>query len=258
MPDPRPPRADRGDAPLIPGYRVIRELGRGGFGAVFLAEQERLGGMVAVKAFDPRGMSEQSRGDYLNRFLQEARILAKLRGPREHRAGVRPGEGRRGARLHRHGVRGGAIAPPGGSAGAPARLDDAVRVAREAARALAAAHALGVVHRDVKPENVMIAAESGRAKVMDFGIARSDDAPFITASREAFGTPSYMPPEQLYGAGNADHRADIYSLSVVLYSLVTGRIPFDETNPSRWRSASATTRRPLRRASERTCRKSWN
>jgi len=207
-------------AALSSQYAVERELGRGGMAVVFLARDVRLDRFVAIKVLPPHVASD---ADVRELFLREARTAARLSHPNivaVFRADELSGhpffampfiEGENLAeRVTTHG----ALQPA-----------DAVRWLREVAWALAYAHARGVIHRDVKPENIMIERGSGRAIVTDFGIARVEFAPRLAQDALIAGTASYMSPEQIAGTP-LDGRSDLYSLGVVGFLLLSGRLPF--------------------------------
>jgi len=201
-------------------YSLERELGRGGMGIVYLARDLRLERVIAVKLLPPdRAKDAVAR----ERFVREARMAAQLSHPN-----IIPihaveeigdfvffvmsyvdGE-TLGARVRREG----ALKP-----------HDAARILREVAWALAYAHGQGVVHRDVKPDNILLERGSGRALVADFGIARSVQAYALSGEDELVGTPEYMSPEQATGDA-LDGRSDLYSLGVVGYYALSGRLPF--------------------------------
>jgi eukaryotic-like serine/threonine-protein kinase len=207
-------------------YTVERELGRGGMATVYLARDRRHDRDVAVKVLDqaitPGGAE---------RFLREIRIAAKLTHPHVlsvHDSGETDGvlyyvmPYVEGETLRTRLAREGALP-----------IGDAVRLMRELADALAYAHGHGVMHRDLKPENVLLSA--GHAVVADFGIAKAlaaatqgGDAPLagLTSTGVAIGTPAYMAPEQAVGDATMDHRADLYSLGVMSYEMLTGNHPF--------------------------------
>jgi eukaryotic-like serine/threonine-protein kinase len=201
-------------------YSLERELGRGGMGIVFLARDLRLERVVAVKLLPP----ECARNATLReRFVREARMAAKLSHPNiiAIHAVEESGdfvffvmsyiEGETlGARVRREG----SLKP-----------HDAARILREVAWALAYAHAQGVIHRDVKPDNVLLETRGGRALVADFGIARLVQATGVSGEGEIVGTPEYMSPEQASGEV-ADGRSDLYALGVVGYFALSGRLPF--------------------------------
>lgn len=207
-------------AALAGRYALEREVGRGGMGIVYLARDLRLERVVAVKLLPPERARD---GALRERFLREARTAARLSHPHiiplhavEEAGGfvyfvMALVEGETlGARVRREG---------------PLKPHEAARVLREVAWALAYAHAQGVVHRDVKPDNILIERGTGRALVADFGIARLVQAPGASGEGELVGTPEYMSPEQASGDA-VDGRADLYSLGVVGYFALTGRLPF--------------------------------
>jgi len=200
-------------------YSLERELGRGGMGIVYLARDLRLERVVAIKLLPP----DRGAAPLRERFLREARTAARLSHPHiipihsvEHAGdfvffvmAFVDGE-TLGARLRRDGF---------------LKAHDAARILREVAWALAYAHGQGVVHRDVKPDNVLLERGSGRALVADFGIARLVQAPGTSGEGEVVGTPEYMSPEQASGS-SIDGRSDLYSLGVVGYYALSGRLPF--------------------------------
>lgn len=212
-------------AALAGEYSLQRELGRGGMGIVYLARDVQLDRDVAIKVLPSHlASSPKSR----ERFLREARTAAGLSHPHIvpiHRVGEAGGfvffvmsyvEGETlGERLRTRGP-----LPPA----------DAARVLREVAWALAYAHGRGIVHRDVKPDNILLEAATGRALVTDFGIASGADTPGPDTDREKImGTAHFMSPEQ--GAGETvDGRSDLYALGVVGYLSVSGRLPFEAQN----------------------------
>jgi serine/threonine-protein kinase len=213
-------------AALATQYAVERELGRGGMGAVFLARDIRLDRPVAIKVLPPHLAAE---GELRELFLREARTAARLSHPNivaVFRADELAGhpffampfiEGENLAER----VSGEGVLPAA----------DTVRILREVAWALAYAHARGVIHRDVKPENIMIERGSGRAIVTDFGIARVEFAPALEQDALILGTASYMSPEQING-DPLDGRSDLYALGVVGFLLLSGQLPFSAANVS--------------------------
>ena len=202
----------------IPGYKILRQLGRGGMATVYLAMQESVQREVALKVMSPSLLADP---DFGERFLREARIAAKL----HHRNVVGVHDVGRAGEYHYIAMEylgGGAALAKDGK---PRPVGFALRVTREIATALNYAHAKGFVHRDVKPDNILL-REDGSAALTDFGIARaSDSATHMTRTGTVIGTPHYMSPEQARGRA-LDGRADLYSLGVVLYELLTGRVPF--------------------------------
>jgi serine/threonine protein kinase/tetratricopeptide (TPR) repeat protein len=206
----------------IPGYRLLREIGRGGMGSVWLAVQESLGREVALKLLSPHLSADPLASE---RFLREARIAAKLVHRHIvgiHDVGVHAGQ----PYLAMEYMPGGTVAPAEGEAMAPR---EALEVVRQIALALDRAHRDGVIHRDLKPENILRRADGSYA-LADFGIARTLDAPggALTQENTTLGTPYYMSPEQLQ-ALPLDGRSDLYGLGVVLYQLLTGRLPYRGT-----------------------------
>ena len=208
----------------IPGYRIVRELGRGGVGRVFLAVQESLGREVALKLLSPQFVADAV---VTERFLREGRIAARLTDRHiisVYDVGVHAGQ----PYLAMEYVTGGAIATD-----APIAASEALEIAREIALALDHAHSEGVIHRDLKPENILC-RKDGSYALTDFGIACAlcaDDTSNPTLTREGttVGTPYYMSPEQLQ-AKPLDGRSDLYSLGVVLYQLLTGEVPYRGTD----------------------------
>jgi eukaryotic-like serine/threonine-protein kinase len=200
-------------------YRLESKLGSGGMSTVYLAQDQVLDRPVAIKLLH-REISEEA--DQLERFRREARAAARLSHP--NLVGVIDAgedEGRpyivfeyvEGQTLKRR------IQEEGGLS-----VDEAVAYAIEIGRGLTAAHARKLVHRDVKPQNVLIDPD-GRAKVTDFGIARSLESEGMTATGRVLGTTDYVSPEQAMGEV-VDERSDVYSLGVVLYEMLTGEVPY--------------------------------
>jgi serine/threonine-protein kinase len=205
-------------------YRVLRELGRGAMGVVYLAEDESLQRQVAIKTLLlPEDARERQQLEA--RFRQEAKAAAGLNHPgiiTIHDLG-RQGEWLyiamellQGTEL-RDRLAQGALA-----------LDEAIDIAQQVAAALAAAHARGIVHRDIKPGNIMLVGQ-GQAKIMDFGIARMQSSDVRTQSGTMMGSPKYMSPEQV-GGHPVDHRSDIFSLGSTLYEMVAGVPAFGGDN----------------------------
>jgi serine/threonine protein kinase len=225
------PRPSSGEpaVPSIPGYKVLGMIGRGGMGVVYKAEQKRLERLVAIKTLRVDPGLDQAGREQVERFLQEARALAKLGG---HENLVQVHDIVEDAEGDDHIIMefvDGASLAQRMREGPPLSLSESLRATRDAARALQRAHDSGIVHRDIKPSNIML-TPSGVAKVMDFGVARVQGAAAVnTASGQMVGTPLYMSPEQIRGKG-VDGRSDIYSLSVMLYHLVCGLPPFQDPN----------------------------
>ncbi|MBW8060556.1 MAG: serine/threonine protein kinase [Solirubrobacterales bacterium] len=200
-------------------YRLEAKLGSGGMSTVYLARDETLDRPVAVKVMH-REMSEQA--DQLKRFRQEARAVAKLSHPNIVSV-IDAGEDAGHPYIVFEYVEGETLKQRVGRVGA---LDtqEAIAYAIEVARGLTVAHARQMVHRDIKPQNVLIDAE-GRAKLTDFGISRQLEQDGMTATGRVLGTTDYVAPEQAMGRG-VDPRSDIYSLGVVLYEMLVGQVPF--------------------------------
>jgi predicted Ser/Thr protein kinase len=215
------------EAPLEPGarigaYRIVRELGRGGMGRVYLATDTRLGRTVALKALAPHLMRDPSQRE---RLRGEARAAAALTHP-----GI--------CTVYALEEIGGDLFiasefVDGHTLGEEIRAErrpssaELLRTARELASALASAHAKGIVHRDLKPDNVMRGGD-GRLKILDFGLARiagDDSRPRMTQPGLLVGTPAYMAPEQINGLP-VDARADVFAIGVVLYEYACGAHPF--------------------------------
>jgi tetratricopeptide (TPR) repeat protein len=203
-------------------YRIERELGGGGMSRVFLAEETRLGRKVVIKVLPP----EMGAGVNVERFEREIQLAAKLQHPLTARADgdllfyVMPyieGESLR-VKLAREGE-----LPVG----------EAIRILREVVDALAYAHRNGVVHRDIKPDNVLLS--EGHAVVTDFGVAKavsaSSGSSSLTSLGVALGTPAYMAPEQAAADPHTDHRADIYAVGALAYEMLSGRPPFTGATP---------------------------
>ncbi|MBI4500454.1 MAG: serine/threonine protein kinase, partial [Gemmatimonadetes bacterium] len=208
-------------------YSLERELGRGGMAIVYLARDVALDRPVAVKVLPPRLTSN---ADHKERFVREARTAAGLSHPNivpihlvEERDGLVyfvmalvEGESL-GQRVRRAG---------------PLKPADVARLVQEVAWALAYAHGRGVIHRDIKPDNILIDKGSGRALVSDFGIARVTHTKTMSQQGEVLGTLAYMSPEQASAEAVIDGRADLYSLGVTAFFALTGRLPFDSQNPA--------------------------
>jgi serine/threonine-protein kinase len=200
-------------------YRLEAKLGSGGMSTVYLARDETLDRPVAVKVMH-REMSEQE--DQLQRFRQEARAVAKLTHPNVV-AVIDAGEDGGHPYIVFEYVKGETLKQRIGRIGA---LDtqEAIAYAIEVARGLSVAHARNMVHRDIKPQNVLI-DEEGRAKLTDFGISRQLEQDGVTATGRVLGTTDYVAPEQAMGK-DVDPRSDLYSLGVVLYEMLIGQVPF--------------------------------
>ncbi len=219
-------------------YTIERELGRGGMGVVFLARDERLDRSVALKVL-PQHLASQ--GETRERFLREARTAAQLSHP--NIVPVYRADELDGLAFFAMGfVEGETLADRIRDRG-PLGPAEVVRILREVAWALAYAHARGIVHRDVKPENILLDRATNRAVVTDFGIARTDFDPSITANGYVLGTVHYMSPEQCAG-DTLDGRSDLYALGVVGFLALSGRLPFEGDIPQAIIVAHATRNPP--------------
>jgi serine/threonine-protein kinase len=212
----------------IPGYRLEERLGAGAMATVFKARQLSLDRMVAIKVL-PKKLSENA--DYVERFYKEGKAAAKLNHANIVQA-FDVGEANGYHYFVMEYVEGHTLYDEiaGGKVYTEA---EALKVIIQIARALEHAHSRGLIHRDVKPKNIMM-TKGGVAKLADMGLARvADDAQTAQAEAgRAFGTPYYISPEQIRGEVNIDFRADIYSLGATLYHLVTGRVPFEAPTPA--------------------------
>jgi len=215
-------------AQQIPGFQVLSKVGQGAMAVVFKAKQLSLDRVVAIKVL-PKRLSESR--EFVDRFYREGKAAARLN--------------------HANIVQAYDVGESGGyhyfvmefidgktvydllSEGKPMREKDAVQMLIQCAKALHHAHEQGLIHRDVKPKNLML-TRGNDVKLADMGLAREVDD-FATATAEAgraYGTPYYISPEQIRGEINIDARADIYGLGATFYHMVTGRVPFDGTTPS--------------------------
>src|SRR6058998_4072173 len=199
-------------------YRIIRKLGAGGMANVYLAEDQELGRRVAIKILNERHANDEQ---FVERFRREAKNAAGLSHPNIvsiYDRGEAEGsyyiameylDGRTVKELLVH--------------NGPPPVPIAIDYARQILQAIGFAHRNGIVHRDIKPHNVVVGRD-GRLKVTDFGIARSG-ASQMTEAGSIVGTAQYLSPEQARGAP-VDQRSDLYSMGVVLYEMLTGQVPF--------------------------------
>jgi serine/threonine-protein kinase len=219
--------ARRSPTDLVPGYvlggryEIQRVVGSGGMGLVFQAHDRELDELVALKVLKPDMISSDP--SLLDRFKQEIRVARRV----THRNVVRTydlGDMEGIKFISMEYIQGMTLKQLIRKRGAlPTGVG--IRIAKQTASGLAAAHHQGVVHRDVKPQNIILTPTSD-VKIMDFGIARPVDREGMTATGLIIGTPDYMSPEQVQGQKGLDHRSDIYSLGVVLYEIFTGVLPF--------------------------------
>src|ERR1039458_5691252 len=205
-------------------YRLLSQLGSGGMGTVWLGQDVLLDRQVAVKEVSPPSeISEEERGILRERTMREARTAARLTHPNVVTIYDVVEDGGRPwivmALISARSLRD--IVQQDG----PLRPQQAAKVALQVLAALTAAHALGIMHRDVKPGNVLIDAD-GRAVLADFGIARADDSPTLTSSGMLVGSPSYIAPERARGERGGPE-SDLWSLGATLYAVVEGRPPYD-------------------------------
>lgn len=211
---PKTVRIDKGDPEP---FEILEQAGAGGMGTVYRARDRQTGAPLAVKVL--RDVTND-----ITRFALESEILARLRHPSiveyRHHGLTKEGypylamEWVDGESLEQKLLEGGNLS-----------VEETLRVARTVAEALSVAHAEGVIHRDLKPTNILLTKENQAVKLVDFGIARSEDTTGLTATGQALGTPGYMAPEQARGLP-VDERADLFSLGCVMFRCLGGRRPF--------------------------------
>ncbi len=214
---------------LIDSFEVSEVLGQGGMGVVFKARDPTLRRLTAIKVLSPYLLADQTSRQ---RFLREARAAAAVnhpnavtiysvhdpaddsQNPTHMRCPYLVMEFVDGPSLHRRIARNN-----------PMSVEDVLRVASHVVSALAAFHSRGLVHRDVKPANILLDAKTGRAKLTDFGLTRGPDDVSLTKTGIVVGTPAFMSPEQAFGKA-IDHRSDLFSLGSVMFAMLAGRAPF--------------------------------
>ncbi len=217
-----PAAAAVASAPLVPGYEMLRELGRGGGGVVYLARQHRPSRLVAIKMLRPGAEAHLHASARLER---EAEAIARLQHPGIIRV-LSVGDCDGAPYLVLEFAEGGSLAAClNGTPLPPTRAAEAVL---QMAAAVEAAHQAGIVHRDLKPANVLLETasenpETWRLKISDFGIAKWADTAELTATGHAVGTPCYMAPEQVSGQSEVGPATDVYALGAILYELLCGR-----------------------------------
>ena len=221
-------KESRDTAQYIPGYKILGKLGAGAMAIVYKAKQISLDRIVAIKIL-PRRFSENQ--DYVQRFYKEGKAAAKLNHNNivaAYDVGEAGGyhyfvmEYVEGKTLYEDLAKGKIFSE-----------SEAIDIVTQVARALAHAHARGLIHRDVKPKNIMI-NPAGTVKLADLGLARATDDVQLAKSEagKAFGTPYYISPEQIRGEIDIDARCDLYSLGATFYHMVTGKVPFEAPTPS--------------------------
>jgi eukaryotic-like serine/threonine-protein kinase len=219
----KPLPARLGEA-LGDAYTIEGEVGRGGMGVVYRARDERLQRRVAIKVLPPELAFQK---DIRERFTREAQTAARLSHP--HIVPIHTvGEGQGLVYFVMGYVDGESVAGRIRRRG-KLPVDEARRIMMESADALSAAHALSIIHRDIKPDNILLEGSRGRVMVTDFGIAKalsSTSGATLTGAGVAIGTPAFMSPEQAAGEREIDGRSDVYSLGVVSYQMLTGELPF--------------------------------
>jgi serine/threonine-protein kinase len=223
-------------------YEIESEIGRGGMAVVYQASDVRLRRRVAIKVLPPE---LAFRPDVRSRFLREAQTAAQLNHP--DIVPIYSVDEQNGLVFFVMALVEGESLATRFSRG-PLEIEDGRRILAEVADALAYAHAHGVIHRDIKPDNILLDRDSGHALVTDFGIARAAEADSrLTATGITVGTPAYMSPEQGMGDRDVDGRSDIYSLGVVAYQVLTGNLPFRANNtPAMIMKHVSETPRPVR------------
>jgi len=202
----------------ISHYKIIEKLGEGGMGVVYKAEDTKLKRSIALKFLSPQAIGTE---EDKTRFIHEARAAAALNHPNICTV-YEIDEFENQSFIAMECIEGESLKAKINSG--PLQLDEAIKIAIEIAEGLQEAHRKGIVHRDIKSANIMLTT-TGRAKLMDFGLARASDRTQLTQSGTTIGTAAYMSPEQ--GRGDTvDFRTDIWSLGIVLYEMITGELPF--------------------------------
>jgi tRNA A-37 threonylcarbamoyl transferase component Bud32 len=211
-------------AEKIARYEILREIGRGGMAAVYLAYDPNFEREVAVKMLHREARQDPA---LFKRFQREARAIASLEHPAIVPVYDFGEEDGRPFLVMRY-LRGGSLAER--IRRGPLPIGEAARVLLRIGGALDAAHAKGIIHRDLKPSNILF-DESGEAFLTDFGIALLSETASSLTGNAVLGTPSYMSPEQIRGEGKVDGRTDIYALGIVLFEMLTGKTPFTADTP---------------------------
>jgi eukaryotic-like serine/threonine-protein kinase len=207
-------------------YTIIKKVGEGAMGSVYLGKDPRLNREVAIKVMKPElASSDVARA----RFLREAQSMAAVTHDNIATIYAADEEANGTTWLAMEFLKGTTL-DEYVKKGRPLKYGHIIRFGRDIARGLQAAHSKGLIHRDIKPANIWLEVPNGRVKLLDFGLARQvDETNEVTGSNTVVGTPSYMAPEQANNDPNLDHRCDLFSLGVVLYRLTTGDLPFKGT-----------------------------
>ncbi len=215
-------------AQQIPGFQILNKIGQGAMAVVFKAKQLSLDRIVAIKVL-PKRLSDNP--EFVERFYREGRAAARLNHPNIVQA-FDVGESGGYHYFVMEFIDGKTVYDVVND-GRPMEESEALGLILQAAKALEHAHAQDLIHRDVKPKNLML-TKAGDVKLADMGLARemSDYATATAEAGRAYGTPYYISPEQIRGEITIDARADIYGLGATFYHIVTGKVPFDGTSPS--------------------------
>ena len=215
------PPAVEGEVGTLGPYRIVKELGKGGMGAVYLATDTRLKRKIALKVMLPEFAANAAAKE---RFLREAQAAAQI--THDNVVTVYEADERDGTPYIAMQFLNGLPLDQFIKQKPRLTVTQILRITREAALGLSAAHKIGLVHRDIKPANLWLEAPGGRVKVLDFGLARPVHTEHeLTQTGAVVGTPAYMSPEQARGV-KVDHRTDLFSLGAVMYRLCTGELPF--------------------------------
>lgn len=209
-------------------YRILREIGSGGMSHVFSAIDEELAETVAIKVIKPEFVEDE---EFVTRFKREVRIARQIRHPnviQVYEFGAAAVAGKRLYYLTMELLKGKTLRVwMSGRDRVP--LSDTLRIGLQLCDALGEAHRAGVVHRDIKPQNISV-DDDGQIKLMDFGICRMTSLPTLTQGGKLIGTPRYMSPEQIHHRTEPDPRSDLYAVGIVLYELCAKRAPFEGDN----------------------------
>ena len=219
------------DLKTLGRYNIERTLGKGAMGVVYEGVDPRLGRRVAIKTILKSHLDEDTAKDYSMRFVREAQAVARLNHPhivQVYDCGV---AGEQYLYISMELVDGGDLCDAIKTGQCTPEV--ALKLIPQICDGLQAAHERGLVHRDIKPANIFL-TKDGRPKVADFGLAKKFDAQstFATKTGMAMGTPDYAAPEQYNAVKDIDHRADVYSLGVMMYQMLTGVLPYDTPAPS--------------------------